>query len=233
MRNNPYIAQQKSTVQQLKNSLDKGQGNFTVVEMRKDYENDSETCLTSVVFVPGNLAQSISQQIIEPLRSLEAEHFYYTDGLMHSTIKNVRTIHDPPLFTEGDVAKVHQLFGQIIPQFPAFTFTWEDLTLFPTSIALIGYCNQTLQQLVQALDAGLREIGVPDNKTYFSDTVFWGNLTVCRLRYPPTALLRQRVKELEAIQIGEMSVTQIHLVTCNSVCHPKTRKIIGTYPLKN
>jgi 2'-5' RNA ligase len=227
-----YTLQQKSTVQQLKNRLEQGSGNLTVVEMRADYENDIEICLSSVVFAPDDLTQSISKRILEPLKSIEPEHFYYTSDLMHSTIKNVRTINNPPLFDEDDVAKAHQVFEQIIPQFPSFTLNWEDLTLFPTSVALIGYCNQTLQQLIQALDTGLTEIGIPDNKTYFSNTIFWGNLTVCRLRHPPGAAFRQRVKELETIQLGEMPVTHIHLVTCNAVCHPKTRKIIGTYPLR-
>jgi 2'-5' RNA ligase len=100
-------------------------------------------------------------------------------------------------------------------------------------VALIGYSNQTLQQLIQALDKGLNDSGIPDNKTYFSDTIFWGNLTICRLTHSPGDAFRQQVQELATVKIGEMQVTQIHLVTCNSVCHPQTRTLIGMYSLNN
>ncbi len=228
---NLYIQQQKALSQQIKKHLSTGQSNSTFVEMRQDYENDSETCLTSVVFVPENLAQIILERVIKPLKAVEPEHFYYSSDLMHLTIKNVRTIHTPPLFTDLEVTKANQVFEKIVPQFQAFTFTVEDVMLFPTSVSLMGYSNQTLQELVPALDAGLNEAGVPDNKSYFSDTVFFGNLTVCRLTHSPSLEFRQRVKELETTHIGEMKVKELHLITCNSVCHPKTRKIIGTYQL--
>ena len=228
-----YTDAQKATIQQLKTHLAQGKGQMTVVAMRSDYEGDRERCLTSVVFVPEPLTQSISQRIIQPLKQLEPEHFYYTPDLMHSTIKNVRTIHTPPLFTPEDVVKADQVFQRIVPQFPVFRFSWQDLTLFPTSVALIGYSNQTLQQLIQALDKGLNDSGIPDNKTYFSDTIFWGNLTICRLTHSPGDAFRQQVQELATVKIGEMQVTQIHLVTCNSVCHPQTRTLIGMYSLNN
>ena len=71
-----YINAQKATIQQLKTHLAQGQGQMTVVAMRSDYERDRERCLTSVVFVPEFLTQSISQRIIQPLKHLEPEHFY-------------------------------------------------------------------------------------------------------------------------------------------------------------
>ncbi|NJM70483.1 MAG: hypothetical protein HC862_09750, partial [Scytonema sp. RU_4_4] len=84
---------------------------------------------------------------------------------------------------------------------------------------------------VQALDLGLREIGVPDNKKYISDTVFFGNMTLCRLTHEPSPLFQKKVKELESIYIGEMRLTEISLIICNAVCHPKTKKVISTYKL--
>lgn len=226
-----YICQQREMIEQIKNKLKTGQAQSTFVEMQADYDNDVQICLTSLVFVPENLAQLISNRIIKSLENIEANHFYYSAELMHVTIKNIRTINTPPLFTDADAVKVNQLFTEIIPQFSSFTFTFEDVILFPTSVAVIGYCNETLKHLIQALDSGLKEIGVPDNKTYFSDTLFFGNLTVCRLTHEPSLAFRHQVKELENIQIGEMPVTHIHLITCNSVCSPKTRKIVGTYQL--
>jgi hypothetical protein len=84
---------------------------------------------------------------------------------------------------------------------------------------------------VQALDDGLKEIELTDDKKYISDTVFFGNMTLCRFTQAPSLLFQDKVRELEDIYIGEMRVSEINLVTCNAVCHPKTRKIIGTYKL--
>ncbi|MGH8002418.1 MAG: 2'-5' RNA ligase family protein, partial [Brasilonema sp.] len=139
--------------------------------------------------------------------------------------------HNPPLFQNEDVVKVHELFTQIIPKFQSFTFHLEGLILFPTSVSLVGYCDETLRKLVQALDLGLKEIGVPDNKKYISDTIFFGNMTLCRLTHEPSSSFQNKVKELESIYIGEMRVTEISLIICNAVCHPKTKKVIGTYKL--
>ncbi|KAB8330475.1 hypothetical protein SD80_027775 [Scytonema tolypothrichoides VB-61278] len=227
-----YIKQQKQIIQQLKDSISQGQNRLSIVEMRSDYENDDAIGLASLTFPSKDIAQTISQKIITPLQSLDSRHFYYSsEELLHITIKNVRTVHNPLLFKNEDVVKVHELFTQIVPNFQSFTFRLEGLILFPTSVSLTGYCDETLRKLVQALDLGLKEIGVPDNKKYISDTVFFGNMTLCRFTDEPIGLFQNKVKELENIYIGEMRVTEISLVICNAVCHPKTKKVIGTYKL--
>ncbi|MBD2773043.1 hypothetical protein [Iningainema tapete] len=231
--NNDYVTCQKEVIQQIKGSLQKGQGNASFVEMRRDYENDDETCLTSVAFIPENIGEAILEKIIKPLRNIEPDHFYYSHELLHLTIKNVRTVHKPPLFDESDVVKVNQLFAELIPTFRFLTFTFEDLILFPTSVSLIGYCNEALKDLVLALDSGLREIGVPDNKKYFSDTIFFGNITLCRFTHAPSISFQNKVKDLEKIYIGATHIKTVHLITCNSICSHKTRKIIGTYQLSS
>lgn len=226
-----YIKQQKQIIQQVKDSISQGQNRLSIVEMRNDYENDNAIGLASLAFPPKDITQIISKEIIAPLQSLDSHHFYYSSECLHITIKSIRTVHNPLLFKNEDVVKVHELFTQMVPKFQSFTFRLEGLILFPTSVSLVGYCDETLRKLVQALDLGLKEIGVPDNKKYISDTVFFGNMTLCRFTNEPSALFQRKVKELENIYIGEMRVTEISLVICNAVCHPKTKKVIGTYKL--
>ncbi|NMG23049.1 hypothetical protein, partial [Brasilonema bromeliae] len=160
-----YIAQQKKMIQQVKDSISQGQSQLSIVEMRSDYENDDAICLASLTFPSKDIAQTISKEIIAPLQSLDSHHFYYSSECLHITIKSIRTVHNPPLFKNEDVVKVHELFTQIVPNFKSFTFSLEGLILFPTSVSLVGYCDETLRKLVQALDLGLREIGVPDIDT--------------------------------------------------------------------
>ena len=232
MENN-YFQKQKQLVKEMKLSLAKGEAKSTIVEMRSDYEYDNQKCLTTVVFIPKNIAHRITNSIIEPLKQVESEHFYYLAESMHITIKNIRTIHKPPLFMEDDVVKVDGLFREIIPKFKSFSFQLEDLVKFPTSLSLMGYCDDTLQKLVKELDAGLKQIGVPDDKKYFSDKIFFGNITLCRFTHQPSEAFIKKIEELRNIKIGELVVDKINLIICNVVCHPKTRKMVGTYKLSN
>lgn len=230
MKNN-YFQKQKQLVKEMKLSLAKGVVKSTVVEMQSEYEHDDQTCLTSLVFIPQDIAHKITKIIIEPLKQLEPEYFYYPAESMHLTIKSIRTIHKPPLFTEDDVAKVNRLFRKIIPKFKSFFFQLEDLVMFPASLYLMGYCDSTQQKLVKKLDAGLKQIGVPDDKKYFSDEIFFGNITLCRFTHQPSEAFVKKVKELENIKVGKLVIDKINLIICNVVCHPKTRRIVGTYKL--
>ncbi len=230
--NESYVAQQKKIIQQMKDNIRLGQIKQSIVEMRSNYENDNATGLVSVAFPPINITKIISEKIIEPLKSTDNNHFYYSTEFLHLTIKNVRTVNSPPLFNNEDVDKVDNLFAQIFPKFETFNFTLQGLVLFPTSVSLIGYCHETLKELVQTLDFGLKDIGVPDNKKYISDTIFFGNITLCRFTQNPNSSFKNKLQELENIYIGEMPVSEVSLITCNSVCNPKTRKIIATYKLR-
>ena len=227
-----YFSQQKYLVKEIENSLSKGMRKATTIEMQKDYANDDQICLTSVVFVPKNISQKIAEDIIGPLQKIDPAQYYYSSDSMHLTIKNVRVIKNPPSFNEEDIRKVDKLFSELIPKFPKFEFSIEDVILWPTSIAVMGYCDETLQKLVTALDKGLREIEVPDDKKYASNSVYFGNITICRFAQNPKEESLEAVKKLRDHKIGNMIIEKINLITCNAVCHPSSRKIIGEYKLK-
>ena len=226
-----YSDQQKQLVNQMEEAA--RQGNFlsSVIGSGADFANDSRVCLTSVLFVPAELGALIVKKIIEPLRAIEPEHYFYSPESMHLTIKNVQIISDPPTFTETDVRKVAVMFEETVPRYPAFSFSLEDVIQFPTSVSVMGYCDERLQGLVQALDNNLKKIGVPDNKKYFSDSIFFGNITVCRFLHEPGPVFIQKLAELRTAVIGQMLAKEITLVTCNSVCHANSLRTVGTYSL--
>jgi|SRR3989339_678378 len=229
---NDYFSQQKHLVKEIETSLLKGVRKASTVEMQKDYTNDDQICLTSVVFVPKNISQKITEDIVRPLQKIDSDQYYYPLDSMHLTIKNVRVIKNPPSFNEEDIRKVDKLFSELIPKFPKFEFSIEDVILWPTSIAVMGYCGKTLQKLVTALDEGLKEIGVPDNKKYISDSVYFGNITLCRFTKKPNEQFMEEAGKFRNYKIGKMKVEKISLISCNAVCHPSSRKIIGEYELR-
>lgn len=227
-----YSLRQKELVKQLEDSFAKGVPQSTVVDMQKDYTNDDQICLTSAVFISNGISHRILKDFVNRLKAIESNHYYYPPESMHLTIKGVRTINKPPLFTESDINKVNQLFNDVIPKFPVFEFKVEDVLNFPTSLSVMAYSDETLQKLILTLDKGLKEIGVPDNKKYLSDSVFWGNITICRFVENPGDQFIAEVKKMRNAKIGKFKVEKINLVTCNAICHPKSRKIINQYELK-
>jgi 2'-5' RNA ligase len=229
---NNYLSQQKELVKKLENSFVNGMHKSTVVEMQKDYANDDQICLTSVVFILNDISNKIILNVINNLKEIEPHHYFYPPESMHLTIKNIRTINKPPLFTETDTYKVNQLFNEIIPKFPIFEFDVEDVLIFPTSLSIMAYSNDTLQKLILALDKSLQEIGVPDNKKYLSDSIFWGNTTICRFIQNPGTQFINEVKKMRNLKIGKFKVEKVSLITCNAVCYPESRKIIGEYELR-
>lgn len=230
--NNNYLLQQKDLVKRLEDSFANGVHKSTVVDMQKDYVNDDQICLTSVVFIPDVISNRILKNFINRLKIIEPHHLFYPRESMHLTIKNIRTIKKPPLFTESDINKVNQLFKEIIPSFPCFEFNVEDVLNFPTSLSVMAYSDETLKKLILALDKGLKEIGVPDNKKYLSDSVFWGNITICRFVKNPGDQFIAEVKKMRNSKIGRFKVEKINLITCNAVCYSESRKIIGEYELR-
>lgn len=226
-----YSEEQKKYVGEMERMIAENSLKSTVVEMQTNY-NVNQVTLTSVTFLPRQITEKITKKIIEPLRAIESEHYFYPPESMHLTIKNIRTVNDPPLFTPADAEKVNELFSQTVPQFPAFEFAVEDVIAFPTSISVMGYSDETLQKLVLALDKGLKRIGVPDNKKYISYSAFWGNITFCRFTRKPGEKFMAAVKKMRNLKIGKFAVKKVSLVTGNAVLHPDSKRIIAEYDLK-
>ena len=205
----------------------------SIVPIRSDYGADSAMCLTSVAFLPDDIAQDIHQRIVQPLKRAEPDHHYYAPDSMHITIKSIRTIHNPPLFTGADVRKVGRLFGELIPQHPSFSVCLEEIVPFPTSVCLIAYSDVRLRDLVRALDAGLNKIGIPDNKQYVSDDVYFGNVTLCRYTHPPSKEFCKTVGQMAHVYKDTLKIERVHLIACNSVCAPESRRVFQSYTLRD
>ncbi|MDA2922756.1 hypothetical protein MYX07_05845 [Patescibacteria group bacterium AH-259-L07] len=227
-----YVLQQKALVKKLEDSFIQGVHKSSIVDIQQDYANNDQICLTSVVFIPDAISNKIIQNVIDPLEQIEPYHYYYPTESMHLTIKNIRTIHKPPLFTKLEINRVSELFNKIISKFPIFEFYVEDILAFPTSLSVMAYSNDTFQRLVLELDKGLNEIGVPDNKRYLSNSVFWGNITVCRFVKNPGEQFVAAVNKMRNLKIGKFRVENVNLITCNAVCYSKSREIIAKYKLK-
>jgi 2'-5' RNA ligase len=227
-----YRLQQKALIENIVSNINQGSDiKSSVVEMRNDYEEDDEICLTSISFLPDELKAKVMSDVIEPLKHIQPNHYFYPKESLHLTIKNIRTIHKPPTFTDEDVEKVNKKFSEIIPTHKRFNFDLQGLVRFPTSVSIMGYCGEELYRLVKELDEGLEEINVPDDKKYVSDTVFFGNITICRFKEEPSRDFLEYINKMKELEIGSMPIDKISLINCNAGCSVKSLKIINTYSL--
>lgn len=226
-----YSQKQRELIQQIEISFKKGEKNPTLVGAVSDYANDDKICLTSVFFLPDDIKQIISQKIIAPLRKIEPWHYYYPKNSMHVTIKNICVVHQLPTFTDKDIEKVKNKFLEIIPKFPKFDVLFERLFLFPSSISIIGFTNKYLGKLVKALDNGLNEVGLSDDKKYFSNEVFFINSTFCRFTKEPGEKLLTEINEMMFGDYSKCTLEEISLITTNSVCFIPKTKIVQKYKL--
>ena len=168
-------------------------------------------------FVPTDLAREIYRAVIAPLKAIEPEHYFYAPDSMHLTIKNIRSVHNPPQFTGADIKKVDRLFARVVPQHRPFGVQLEELVPFTTSLSLIAYSDERLHQLVQTLDSGLSDIGLPDDKRYVSKEVIFGNVTLCRYMQPPSERFLHAVARRTHAFTAELKIKTVHLITCNAV----------------
>jgi 2'-5' RNA ligase len=229
-----YRDRQRQLIDSIRSDVSTVSANASVVPIQADYAADPGRCLTSVMFVPSPKAIALRDGIQEALAQVEPFHYYNPPESMHITIKNVRVAQDPPSFDETDIANVHACFAGVLPHHRSFPFSFEELVVFPNSISLVAYSDERLREVVQALDAGLAEIGLSDDKRYLSDEVFYGNITLCRFTRQPGPRLFEAVTELNRQwHPTSICLSHVELITGNASATPATTTRLHRYELNN
>lgn len=204
---------------------------FSTVRPIEDFDNDPRLCLTSVHLLHPNLKQEIHQLLINPLREIGPQHYYYAPESLHMTIKNIRVINYPPHFTEEDIRRVKKIFEETIRRQKKFKVYFYRLLLFPSNLALIGTTDPELDEIVLDLDERLKIASILDDKQYVNSRYFFSNITLVRFLSPPSEELKNKINEFSHnINIKPYIVDSITLLSCNAVF--KKRRIIGSWDLK-
>lgn len=204
----------------------------TVNDPVTDYVNDDRICLTSVVFLPQACCDLIYEKVITPLKKADPDLFYYPPQSLHLTIQNIRTIENPPNFTPQDIETTRRVLLKVIPKHKSIKFNLRGLFELPTSIAMKGFCDESLKNIVLELRQELTKAGLPDNKKYASEEVFFGNVTVCRFPKIPNSDFIETVKSLKDLELGELEIKTVSLVTGNIVFSEVNTQIIEQFNLK-
>lgn len=197
-----------------------------------DFENDPRICLTSVHQPRKELIEKIREEIINPLKAIAPEHYYYLPDSLHMTIKNVRVINDPPQFTTQDVERAKKVFGETIPLHKKFNVYFYRLLLFPYNLSLIGSTDPEFDGLVLGLDRKLTRVGLEDDKQYVSRRYHFCNMTLVRFFGEVSGEFREKAQDIsDNLVPAPYLVDLVTLLSCNGVF--KRRKIFGVWQLKN
>lgn len=214
---------QKEIIDDIARQIDTNTLKVSVVTPVTDYTTDPRICLTSVHFPHQSFLEKIQTTIIEPLRSVEPNAYYYTQDNLHMTIKNIRVIHDPPRFTYDDVIKAGEIYTDVIPKHKKFNIFFYRLLLFPNNVALVGTTDNELDRIILDVDRRLKEEGLPDDKIYTNSTYFFSNVTLARFYTPPSEAYRKKVRELsDTLMFEPYAVDTVTLLTGNATLQNRT-----------
>lgn len=196
-----------------------------------DFANDPRLALVCLYFVPEQVQGFILSKIISLLRAADPAPYFYSRESLHLTIKNVRYINAPPSYTAEDIHKVRLGFREVVPEIKAFPMELEGIFAQPSSLSVCGFSDDSLLRIVQTLDQTLLTVGVPDDKKYFSQEVFFGNVSFCRFQQQPNQAFREKVQELKKVKVGTIQIDKVWLVETDLVCHPARTTLLEEFRL--
>jgi 2'-5' RNA ligase len=228
---NSHQLKQKAVIDKIQDQVNDQNLKFTTVSPTEDYEGDSRKCLTSVHLPRKQLIDQILEILINPLRKLEPNFYYYSEGSLHTTIKNIRVINDPPRFTEKDVVKAKEVFSRVIPRHQSFNVDFYRLLLFPNSLSLIGVTDSELDNIIFDLDEELTRAGIPDDKVYANSKYFFSNITLCRFNGSCSEEFKKKVVELSnSLEFKTYLVDSVVLLSSSAIL--RNQEIFGMWKLQ-
>lgn len=197
-------------------------GAASVVPIRKQYVG-AALCLTVIHLLDEQIASLISKDIISVLRDIEDHHYWYSTQDLHLTIKNIRSAKPSRSYGSGDIRQAIIAIQRACMDIAPLRFSIRSPICLSSSVVLKVFGMLDHRDAIHRLDAELVRAGIPDDKTYLSNDVFIGNITLCRFTEPPGMTLRSAVASMEHLDLGRYVVDSIQLVECDEVCSTASR----------
>ena len=150
------------------------------VSIQNNYASNDQLCLTTVSFLPKELATHIYKELIEPLQLIDPTHYYFPVDALHLTVQNVRVIAKPPNYDAGTIERAKSVFSTVIPTYAPQVFSLDGLLCMPTSLAIVALSTPDYDTLVRNLRKNLTQNDCADDKSYFTDEIIFANISICR-----------------------------------------------------
>ena len=209
-----------------------GHANATVVPLRTEYVGAAK-CLTLIHLLPNELSARLENQVLGPLSAFQAKHHWYPPPDRHLTLKNVRRARAHAIFSTELVERASSAIGRVCRTAAPLEFDILGPVCLPTSIVVRAIGMPAHREMMLSFDRELAKAHVPDDKTYASNDVFVGNITVCRFTEPPAADLVEAIADLRDRFIAKHVVRTAFLVQCDEVCSSSSRVVLQEFVLEH
>lgn len=229
----PFQQKQLDLMRQMELHFSQGHSTATIVPFQQNYASDNQMCLSVNTFLPKYITKKIQNLLIQPLKQIEPNHYYYSLETLHITFHSIRIIHDPPTYTSVDIEKSKRLLKEIVPLQRPFPFILQGVLSLPTSAAVIVLVTPKYDSFIKSLRQKFVAAGIPDDKTYFTKEVVFANITFCRYSKKPAQKFLSKLSQLKETSIGEFVAQNVVLLETNAVAHPSKTRIFGTYYFQN
>lgn len=229
----PFQIRQLTLMRQMESTLARDPKASEIVTMQSDYANDTALCLTTVSYIPEQLANTIQEAIIKPLAVIDPDQYYFPNSSMHVTIHNIRVVRSPQSFTDSDIQLARQLLRQSIPTFTAPTFELVGLLSMPTSVSIIALVNPEFDHMVKSIRKLFAQNNLADDKKYFTDEISFANITICRYTKLPSKLFLETVEKNKQKTFGFFTPKETTLVTTNAGMHQSKTTVIESFAFRN
>ncbi len=227
-----YQDQQYQLFNQLESAYQRGETPSNVYPKIKDYANDPRLCLTLANWIDPDLALSIDETLIQPLKAVDPRQFYYPQTSLHTTLLTLFLAADPPMFTASEVAVIKKVLEKVIPTLEPITYHLKGLFLMPNSIGLRGYTGSELYTAIKTIRTALEKEGIKINPGVASDEVYFGHITLCRFTTPPNSAFWHKTVELRNRSFGYKTVKCWDLLATNFAFASNSIQKFGKFTLQ-
>lgn len=174
--------------------------------------------------------------LIERLRGVAPDLYYYSPAQYHTTVMSVVTMRDAFQWQSFPVETLRSIIADAVREIPPFDIHLRGISASSSVIVAQGFPDTTLNELRDKLRAGLRASGL-DAETDTRYVYVAAHISLARFPAMPHNL-PALVETLEAIRqanesYGVWRVGEIALVTGDYYLRPGRRQTLGHFALSH
>jgi hypothetical protein len=132
---------QRSIVKNLCSQTISGKYSSEIAASVDDYENDPRVFLGILSFPDENCKKCLMEMRKELSKCFE-EDYVLPPRAWHLTIRNIRTISNPPNFSKNDISNLISELDEKIKNIKPIRFSFKDFLYTPTSIGIAAYPDE-------------------------------------------------------------------------------------------
>lgn len=194
-------------------------------------ENDKRLGLTVLIQIKGEVLNKFLE-IINQLKEIEPEQYYYPSTDMHITVIDFIGASEDFVFDENKVEIYKKVLDKILKDFSRFNIEFKGLTASKGAIMIQGFFDDIFQELREKLREEVNKQGIELKERYKEVKIAHSTITRFKQKLQNPEKLVNKIEELKNFDFGTFEVKKILFVVHDWYNLNKKTKILGEYELK-